>query len=218
MTTPGYLEVTGALIPAFTVAEQDFPPQIRHLRVLAWPVQGVSSPANLYMQASLVVKANFGGLGYIDNEWQSVYANIPFDIFEPDDLILDVCPSFLVGGMSRQETPLLHSDTWGLAVDEISRITQVVERTLKKNMLVLDFEIKNLGQSQMPDLCLMIDALVYRPSLRQPEQAHAHSWRYSRLRDGDAAKHIAQTAVAGAGQKSKREGKRARSAPSNSLS
>ena len=45
-----------------------------------YPVQAVTVPGNLYIGASLVVKGDFAALGYVDNDWQSVYAQIPFDL------------------------------------------------------------------------------------------------------------------------------------------
>lgn len=170
--------------------EQDFPFTLKNLRILAWPVQAVSIPANLYVSATLVVKADFGELGYVGNEWQSVYADIPVDeIVEPADAIVAVCAGFLLGGISRQETSLLHSDNWGVAIDQIDKWTQLKE----ERKLVLHYQVKNLGQCQVPDVCLSVDLLVFRPRLRNITQGDPFSALFTssaHLETGAAARHV----------------------------
>ena len=156
--------------------EQDFPGSLVDLRVMAWPVQAVSEPANLYLNASVVSKADFGELGF-DSDWQDVLVALPIRLFESGDVLVDLCPAFLVGGIERQETGFLGgSDNWGLAVDQapgppprvlppLAGIDAWWQDTKDDTVLMLTFRIRNLGQCQLPNVCLSIDALVYRPSV-----------------------------------------------------
>lgn len=172
------------------LGEQDFPTVLKNLRFLALPVQAISVPANLYISATLVVKADFGQLDYVGNEWQSVYADIPFDgIVEPADTVVAACAGFSLGGISRQETPAFHSDNWGVAIDQIDKWTQLKE----ERKVVLHYQVKNLGQCQVPDVCLSVDLLVFRPRLRNITTGDPLSSLYvrsTRLDTGATARHV----------------------------
>jgi hypothetical protein len=178
-----------------TANEQDFPVSLVDLRIVAWPVQCTRVPANLYLRATVVAKADFGDLGYDGDDWQDVYAAIPLELFEQGDVLADLCPSFLVGGIERQETPIGHTDNWGLALDQApGHPPPVVPPPIDvdawwqgKNdprLLTLTFRIRNRGQSQMPDVCLALDALVYRPSVHGFDGPDWHSARFSRVTEG----------------------------------
>src|ERR1700730_17302638 len=106
-----------------TLDTVDYPVTLRQVRKIECPIRAASTVANWYVNMTMVVKADFGDLGYIDNDWQHVQSQIPFEgILEPDDLLIAVCPAFFMSGISRQETPTLHSDDWGLAIDEIREV------------------------------------------------------------------------------------------------
>ncbi len=69
------------------------------------------------------------------------------------------------------------------AIDQIDQLTQLVELNKNRTLLILQFRIRNLVQCQMPDVCLMIDALVYRPHLADPGQANSSARRFGRIHD-----------------------------------
>jgi hypothetical protein len=155
-------------------------------------------PANLYLRATVVVKADFTDLPDPGNDWQDVYAHIPFQLFEKDDVLADLCPSFLVGGIARQETPIGDTDNWGLALDQgPGRPPRVVpppfdidawwQDTQDQRFLVVQFRIRNRGRSQMSDVCLAFDALVYRANIGSLDGPAWRSARFSRsaVRAGD---------------------------------
>ena len=183
-------------VTEFVANEQDFPASLVDLRIVAWPVECVRVPANLYLRATVVAKADFGDLGNEGDDWQDVYAALPLELFEPGDVLADLCPSFLVGGIERQETAMFDTDNWGLALDQSpGHPPPVVPPPITvdawwqgKNdprLLTLTFRIRNRGQSQMPDVCLALDALVYRPSVHGFDGPDWHSARFSRLKDGE---------------------------------
>jgi hypothetical protein len=169
----------------FTANEQDFPGSLVDMRIVTWPVTCVRVPANLYLRATVVAKADFGDLGDDGDNWQDVYVELPLELFQPGDVLADLCPSFLVGGIERQEG---HADNWGLAIDQAPRRTPRVPPPVDVDawwqgkddprLLILTFRIRNRGQSQMPDVCLGIDALVYRPSVQSVD---GPDWRFARF-------------------------------------
>lgn len=97
--------------------EKDLPVKLLNQRSLGVSVQGSNSSANFYLNLTVLVKADMGDLGY-SSDWEGVYAAIPITMFDPADVLIDVAPGFLLGGIERQETSLFESDDWGLAVDQ----------------------------------------------------------------------------------------------------
>jgi hypothetical protein len=150
-------------------------------------------PANLYLRATVVIKADFADLNDPGNDWQDVYATLPLELFQPNDVLADLCPSFLVGGIERQETGIGETDNWGLALDQapgrpppalpppvdVDAWWQATDNPLH---LILTLRIRNRGQSQMPDICLALDALVYRPGVRDLDGPGFVPARYSWVR------------------------------------
>lgn len=184
-------------VPALA-GELDLPVRLLNQRSVGVPVQGSNSPANFYLNVTVLVKADMGDLGY-SSDWQDVYAAIPVTMFEASDVLIDVAPGFLLGGIERQETGLFESDDWGLALDQApGRPPRVVppavgvdawwQDTVDPRTLMLTYRVRNVGQCQIPDVCLSIDALVYRPSLAQGTQRDWRSARMSRV----SAAHLAR--------------------------
>jgi hypothetical protein len=177
----------------FAANEKDFPGSLKHLRTLAWPVQCTRVPANLYLRATVVATADFGDLPDPGDDWQDVFVQLPIPLFEPGDVLADLCPSFLVGGIERQETPIGQTDDWGLALDQSPGHPPPVlpppldldawwqGRGQDQPLVIVTFRIRNRGQSQMPDVCLAFDALVYRPTVHSLDGPDWHSARFSRV-------------------------------------
>lgn len=174
------------------VGEQDFPGRLVDLRVLAWPVQCTDTAANLYLNATVVAKADFGELGHT-GDWQDVYVTQAVPLFQSGDVLVRLCPAFLSGGIERQETSgLFDSDDWGLAIDQAPGPPPAVlpphydvdawwQDTQDPHILMLSFRIRNKGQCQLPDVCLSFEALLYRPSVHSLQQPDFFSARFTHV-------------------------------------
>jgi hypothetical protein len=175
-----------------TANEQDLPISLVNKRVVSWPVVSVRVPANLYVFATVVVKADMTNLGDPGDDWQDAYVDppLPVELFERDDVLADLCPSFLVGHIEREETGLAGgTDDWGLALDQApGRPPQVVPPPLgvdawwqdkdDPRLLALRYRVRNRGNSQLWTVCFAFDALVYRPGV----QLDGPSWRPKNLK------------------------------------